>query len=47
MIGEHQVIQANKYECANALKAVKRLCKELGFTAGVLKDSSAHGRKKL
>ena len=47
MIGEHQVIQANKYECANALKAVKRLCTKLDFTDGLLKDSSAHGRKKL
>jgi len=31
---------------ANTLKEVKRLCKELGFTAGMLKDSLAKGRKK-
>ena len=31
---------------ANALKEVKRLCKEFGFTAGMLKGSLAEGRKK-
>ncbi len=31
----------NKY----ALKEVKRLCKEFGFTAGMLKGSLAEGRK--
>ena len=30
-----------------ALKEVKRLCKEFGFTAGMLKGSLAEGRKKL
>jgi len=29
-----------------ALKEVKRLCKEFGFTAGMLKGSLAEGRKK-
>jgi len=29
----------------NALKEVKRLCKEFGFTAGMLKGSLAEGRK--
>ena len=31
---------------ANALKEVKRRCKELGFTAGMLKGALAEGRKK-
>ena len=31
---------------ANALKEVKRLCKEFGFTAGMLKGALAVGRKK-
>jgi len=31
---------------ANALKEVKRLCKEFGFTAGMLKGALAEGRKK-
>ena len=31
---------------ANALKEVKRLCKEFGFTAGMLKGSLAEGREK-
>ena len=30
----------------NVLKDVKRLCKEFGFTAGMLKGSLAEGRKK-
>ena len=34
-----------KNERANALKEVKRLCKEFGFTAGMLKGSLAEGRK--
>ncbi|MDB9991399.1 hypothetical protein OAD94_02715 [Amylibacter sp.] len=33
-------------ERTNALKEVKRLCKEFGFTAGMLKGSLAEGRKK-
>ena len=31
---------------ANALKEVKSLCKEFGFTAGMLKGSLAEGREK-
>ena len=31
---QQQMIEANKKERANALKEVKRLCKELGFAAG-------------
>ena len=35
-----------KNKRASALREVKRLCKELGFTAGMLKGSLAEGRKK-
>ena len=41
--GDHE---AKKNERANALKEVKRLCKEFGFTASILKGSPAKGRKK-
>ena len=41
-----QMVEAKKNECANTLKEVKRLCKEFGFKAGMLKDSLAEGRKK-
>ncbi|MDC2992951.1 hypothetical protein OAY94_00890 [Prochlorococcus sp. AH-736-F17] len=34
-----QMVEAKKNERANALKEVKRLCKEFGFTAGMLKGS--------
>ena len=43
---QQQVIEAKKNERANALKEVKRLCKEFGFTAGMLKGALAEGRKK-
>jgi len=33
-------------ERTNALKDVKRLCKEFGFTTGVPKGTLAEGRKK-
>ena len=36
--------EAKKNERANALKEVKRLCKEFGFTAGMLKGALAKGR---
>lgn len=39
-------IEAKKHERPNALKEVKRLCKEFSFTAGILKASLAEGRKK-
>ena len=32
-----QMVEAKKNKSANALKEVKRLCKEFGFTAGMLK----------
>ena len=38
--------EAKKTELANPLKEVKRLCKEFGFTAGMLKGSLAQGGKK-
>ena len=40
------MVEAKKNERANALKEVKCLCKEFGFTAGMLKGSLAEGRKK-
>jgi len=43
---QQQLVEAKKNEHANALKDVKRLCKELGFTAGLLKGSLAEGRTK-
>jgi hypothetical protein len=39
------MVEARKSECASALKEVKRLCKEFGFAAGMLKGSLAEGRK--
>ena len=41
-----QMVEVKKNERANALKEVKCLCKEFGFTAGMLKGSLAQGRKK-
>ena len=42
---QKQMVEANKNDLANALKEVKRICKEFGFTAGMLKGSLAKGRK--
>ena len=42
---QQQMVEARKNERADALKTVKRLCKEFGFTAGMLKGSLAEGRK--
>ena len=39
------MIEAKKNERATALKEVMRLCKEFGFTAGMLKGALAEGRK--
>ena len=41
-----QMAEAKKNERTKALKEVKRLCKEFGFTAGMLKGALAEGRKK-
>lgn len=40
------MIEAKKNKRTNGLKKVKHLCKEFGFTAGMLKGSPAEGRKK-
>jgi len=42
---QQQMVEAKKNERANALKEVQRLCKEFGFTSGMLKGSLAGGRK--
>ena len=41
---QQQMVEAKKNERANALRGVKRFCKEFGFTAGMLKGSLAKGR---
>ena len=38
------MVEAKKNEHANALKEVKHLCKEFGFTAEKLKGAFAKGR---
>ena len=43
---QQQMAEAKKNELANALKEVKRLCKQFGFMAGMLKGALAEGRKK-
>ena len=42
-----QMVEAKKNERADALKEVKRLRKEFGFTAGMLKGALALGSKKV
>ena len=42
---QQQMFKVKKNERANALKEVKRLCKEFDFTAGMLKGSLAKGRQ--
>ena len=41
---QQQMAEAKKSERTNALKEVKRLCKEFGFTAGMLNGVLAKGR---
>ena len=43
---QQQMAESKKNERTSVLKEVKRLCKESGFTAGMLKGSIAEGRKK-
>ena len=43
---QQQMVEVKKNERASALKEVKRLCKEVDFTAGMLKSSLAEGWKK-
>jgi hypothetical protein len=40
-----EIFEAKKIERANALKEVKRLCKQFGFTAGMLKGALTEGRR--
>ena len=41
---QQKMVEAKKNERADALKTVKRLCKEFGFTPGMLKGALAKGR---
>ena len=43
---QQQMIENKENERTNPLKKVKRLCKEFGFTAGMLKGSLAEGITK-
>ena len=43
---QRQMVELKKNERVNAIKEVKRLYKELGFTAVMLKGSLTEGRKK-
>ena len=43
---QQQMAEAKKKERTSALKEVKRLCKEFGFTAGMLKGALTEGRKR-
>ena len=40
------MVEVKKNKRAQALKEVKRLCKEFGFTAGMLKAALAEGMGK-
>ena len=42
---QQQMVEAKKNERADALKEVKRFCKEFGFIVGMLKGALAEGRK--
>ena len=44
---QQQMFEAKKNERANALEEVKRLYKEFGFTAGMLKGSLAEVRNQI
>ena len=41
------MVEAKKNERANALKEVKRLCNEFGFTAGALRGSLTGERNNV
>ena len=43
---ERQMAEAKKREKTEALKTVRKLCREFGFTEGMLKASLAPGRKR-
>lgn len=40
-----QMVEAKKSERTNALKQVKRLCKEFDYTGRILKGALAQGQK--
>jgi len=40
------MVEARENERADAIKEAKRLGKEIGFTAGMLKGALTEGRKK-
>lgn len=42
---QKQMDEAKKRDRTEALKQVKKLCKDYGFTAGMLKGALAQGRK--
>ncbi|MDA9644392.1 hypothetical protein N9T51_02290 [Pseudomonadota bacterium] len=39
------MVEAKKNERTNSLKELRRLCKEFGFTAGMLKGALAEARR--
>ena len=43
---QQQMVGAKNSEGRNSLKEVKRLCKEFGFTVGMLKGLLAEDRNK-
>lgn len=43
---EKDLAAAKERERKDALKKVRELCKEFGFTAGMLRGALAEGRKK-
>ena len=43
---QQQMVEAKKNERANALKEVKRLCKEFGFIAGMLTGRLLKGERQ-
>ena len=43
---QQQMVESKKSERTNALKEVKRFCKEFDFIAGMLIGKLAGGRKK-
>lgn len=43
---QQQIVEAKKNELVNTLKKVNCLCKDFGFTAGMLKGALAEERNK-
>tara|TARA_Y100001960_G_C14007294_1_gene509714 strand:- start:175 stop:321 length:147 start_codon:yes stop_codon:yes gene_type:complete len=44
---QQQMAETKKNERGNALKEVKHLYKDFGFTVGILKGAAPQGRKKV